>query len=414
MKVLIGITGGIAAYKVADLVRLFAKEGHEVKTVLTENAKKFVTPVTLETLSKNRCYWDLFSEPKDIEHIELTKWADIMIIAPASANFLGKIAGGICDDLLTTIVLALDKPCYIFPSMNTNMYLHPAVQQNITQLRDWGYVVYEPDEGELACGDAGKGRLPDVEMIYEIVLGEIARSEIKSTLSGKKVLVTAGATKAYIDPVRFIANKSSGTMGVELAREAWLRGAEVNLVCSNEVVQKFPHVLYYVDSAIIVETTDDVIENIEEVFDDSDIYISAAAFCDFKNNPSKKKIKRSDSGNMLNLEPATDVFKELSKRRKNQLMVGFALESDDMEDNAKVKLATKGMDLVIGNTVDSIGASSASVAMLDAKGLRRFVKDKDKRIIASEIMDEIEKIIADKKINTQSKEAKEEIKIENH
>ena len=169
MKVLLGISGGIAAYKTADLVRLFVKDGHEVKTILTDNAQYFITPTTLETVSKNRCYTELFTNTKDVEHVSLADWADIMVIAPATANIMGKICNGICDDLLTTVVMALDKPCYIFPSMNTKMYTHPSVQENINKLRQWGYVVHEPEEGELACGSSGPGRLAELEDLIKAI-----------------------------------------------------------------------------------------------------------------------------------------------------------------------------------------------------------------------------------------------------
>jgi phosphopantothenoylcysteine decarboxylase/phosphopantothenate--cysteine ligase len=393
VNILIGVSGGIAAYKVCDLARLFIKDGHEVKTILTDNAKQFVTPVTLETLTKNRCYSDLFSNAKDIDHISLTKWADVMVIVPATSNTIAKIANGICDDLLTTVVMALDKPCYIFPSMNTNMYTHPSLQENVSKLRGWGYLVYDPEEGELACGDSGKGRLPDVELIYEIVVGETERAKINSPLNGKNVVITAGSTKAYIDPVRYIVNSSSGLMGVELVRQAWLRGANVTLVCNKEVVDRFSWVTYYANLIVLVETTKDVLDEVTSIFDATDIYISAAALCDFENNPEPKKLKKSDKETLIKLNPSVDVFKELSKRKTKQFMVGFALESDSLEQNAAAKLKGKGMDLVIANMVDAIGSKSSRVAIMDKQGIRKYVQEASKRIISSEILSEMEKIM---------------------
>ena len=271
MKILIGISGGIAAYKIPELIRLFAKNGHEVRTILTDNAKYFVTPTTLETLSKNRCYTELFTDTREVEHIELTKWADVMLVAPATANVIGKIANGVCDDLLTTTIMALDKPCYIFPSINSNMYTHPSVHENITKLRDWGYIVYEPEQGELACGDIGKGRLPELEFIYEVVSSEVERANIGQLLNKKNIVVTAGPTRAYIDPVRYIENASSGRMGVELARQAWLRGANVTLVCNQEVLNRYPWAKYYSDSLVTVTTTQDVYDKVAKMFSDVDI-----------------------------------------------------------------------------------------------------------------------------------------------
>lgn len=393
MNVLIGVSGGIAAYKIADLVRLFVKDGHQVKTVLTENAKYFVTPVTLETLSKNKCYTELFSSARDVEHVELGKWADIMLVAPATANIIGKIANGICDDLLSTVVLALDKPCFIFPAMNTNMLTHPAVNDNIAKLRDWGYIVYDPAEGELACGDNGKGRLPDVDLIYQVVMAETERAEIASSLSNKNVLITAGSTKSYIDPVRYIENGSSGLMGVELARQAWLRGAKVTLVCNKEVVERFPWAKYYTDMTVLVDTTEDVYKSVTGLFGSTDIYISAGALCDFKNEPRSEKIKKDGKEIVIKLKPSVDVFSELSKAKKKQLMIGFALETSDLERNAKEKLSSKGMDLVVANSVEAIDSSLSSAVIIDSKGIRKYVKESDKRIVAEEILREIEKLL---------------------
>ena len=394
MKILIGISGGIAAYKICDLVRSFVTDGHEVKTILTDNAKQFVTTTTLETLTKSKCYSDLFSNVKDIEHVSLAKWADVMVVAPATANTIAKISSGVCDDLMTTVIMALDKPCYIFPSMNTNMYTHPSVQENIAKLRDWGYIVYDPEEGELACGDTGKGRLPDVELIHEIVIGETERAKINSPLNNKNIIVTAGSTRAYIDPVRYIVNSSSGMMGAELVRQSWLRGANVTLVCNKEVLERFPWVTYYSELIILVETTEEVLKEVSEAFNETDIYISAAALCDFGNNPEPKKIKKSDKETIIKLKPSVDVFSELSKKKTKQFMVGFALETDAMEENASAKLREKGMDLVIANTVDAIGSKSSRVAIMDRQGIRKYVQEAGKRIIASEILNEVEELMS--------------------
>jgi len=271
------------------------------------------------------------------------------------------------------------------------------VQENIGKLRGWGYLVFDPEEGELACGDSGKGRLPDVELIYEIVIGETERAKINSAMSGKNVVITAGSTKAYIDPVRYIVNSSSGLMGVELVRQSWLRGANVTLACNKEVIDRFPWVAYYAEEIILVETTEDVLNEMKTVFDTADIYISAAALCDFGNNPEPKKIKKSDKETLIKLKPAVDVFSELSKLKTKQFMVGFALETDAMEQNAATKLKMKGMDLVIANTVDSIGAMSTRVAIMDKMGIRKYVQEASKRLVSSEILNEIEKVMSNTK-----------------
>jgi len=401
MNILIGVSGGIAAYKIADLVRMFVKDGHEVKTILTENAKYFITPTTLETLSKNKCYTELFSSTRDVEHVELGKWADVMIVAPATANIIGKLSSGVCDDLLSTVMLALDKPCYIFPSMNTNMLTHPAVQENISKLRDWGYLVYDPAEGELACGDVGKGKLPDVELIYQIVVSENERAITDSSLANKTVLITAGSTRAYIDPVRYIENGSSGLMGVELVRNAWLRGAKVTLVCNKEVVERFPWVKYYSEMIMLVETTEDVYKAVSGVFDGTDIYISAGALCDFSNQPLKEKIKKDGKNTVLNMKPSVDVFSELSKQKKHQLMVGFALETNDIERNAKDKLVSKGMDVVVANSVDAIDSKTSNAIIIDKKGIRKYIKESEKRVMAEEILREIEKILFESNVSVE-------------
>ncbi|MFH1223246.1 MAG: bifunctional phosphopantothenoylcysteine decarboxylase/phosphopantothenate--cysteine ligase CoaBC [Pseudomonadota bacterium] len=396
MKVLLGITGGIAAYKTPELVRMFVKNGHEVKTILTDNAKYFVTPQTLETVSNNRCYDDLFSRARDIEHISLTDWADVMVIAPATANTIGKICGGVCDDLLTTIILALDKPCFVFPSMNAKMLDHPAVCENINKLEGWGYFVCEPESGELACGTSGKGRLPDVKLIYEVVTSGMEKLITKQTLNSKNVIVTAGSTKAYIDPVRYIENGSSGTMGVELTKQAWLRGANVTLVCNKDVVEKFPESKYYAERIILCETTEDVLKNITEIFNDADIYISAAALCDFKNEPKKDKIKKGTGEIVLKLKPSVDVFSALSSKKTGQLMVGFALESSDMEKNAIKKLKSKYMDIIVANPVKAMGSRTSEVTIINRNGTKRRIKKAEKRIIAAEVLKEIEKLAATK------------------
>ena len=396
MKILIGISAGISAYKICDLVRLFKKDDHEVKVVVTENAKKLVSTVTLETLSQNKVYSDVFDTSEGVLHIELARWADLMIVAPASANVLAKMASGLSDQLLLNIILALDKPCYIFPSMNTTMYTHPSVQENIIKLSNWGYVIHEPVEGHLACGESGKGRLPEVNHIYEVVLGEVERSRIDSPLLGKRMIITAGSTKSYIDPVRFIMNSSSGRMGVELVREAWLRGVQTTLICNTDVIDKFNWVRYYTDEIVNIVTTEDVMNEVSHKFKDCDIYISAAALSDFKNNPKTKKIKKNKNGNTLELQPAIDVFSELSNIRENQTMVGFALESDELEWKAMEKLKNKGMDMVVANNVEAIGAKSSDVYIMDQKGIRKFIKNTDKRIVAREILDELENLISEK------------------
>ncbi|MBN1114559.1 MAG: hypothetical protein JXA66_04405, partial [Oligoflexia bacterium] len=236
-----------------------------------------------------------------------------------------------------------------------------------------------------------------------IVLGEIERSLIESPLAGKKVVVTAGATRAFIDPVRFISNSSSGRMGVEIVKQMWLRGAEVILVCNPEVTERFPESVYYTEAVMYVQSTEDVLNTVLGIFDQSDIYISVAALCDFRDSPLDKKIKRSAEGNSIKLAPAVDVFTEVARNKSKQLMIGFALETDDLELNAKTKLGAKKMDMVVANTIDAIGAESSSVILLDARGIRKYVRESDKSVIAAQIADEIEELVTEReKVNNEN------------
>lgn len=350
-SVLLGVTGGIAAYKIPMLVRLLTTAEMNVNVVMTRNAAHFVTPLTLATLSGNRVHtgmWDSLCDPS-VEHIKLADEADIAVIAPATANFLGKMANGIADDLLTTVILAVKCPVIICPSMNANMYENRVVTENLQKLESLGYRLMTPDSGFLACGWSGPGRMPEPEIIFSRVEHTLAPKD----LSGLNLLVTAGPTQEPLDPVRYMTNKSSGKMGVALARRAHLRGARVSLVAGPMNapvpigVEHFP-----------VKTAAEMMEKVMELAPSCDIVIKAAAVADFcSDNVADSKIKKDDFDGIIRLKRNPDILKELgAQKRKGQILVGFAAETSDPVENAMSKLASKNLDLIVLNDVTQPGA----------------------------------------------------------
>jgi phosphopantothenoylcysteine decarboxylase / phosphopantothenate---cysteine ligase len=390
MNVLIGITGGISAYKIYDLIRLFVKNSDSVKVIITENAGRFVDSLVIETLSGNSCMSDMFAERNNIAHIELARWAELFIIAPATANIIGKISNGIADDLLSTSVISMKNvPTLIFPAMNSAMYENDIVQKNICKLRELGFFVSRPESGSLACGETGPGRLPHPEAIYRIAEAYFRKKfsdEPDDYLYGRKVMITAGATKAYLDPVRYVSNNASGRTGVELAIEMFLRGAEIYFITSKNVIEKFPVLKIIVNEISEVETTEDVYRKAEKKFDEMDIYISTAALSDFKNSPLENKIKKDKSGFKLDIPAGIDVFKELSKKKDRQLMVGFALETENLIDNAVKKMKEKNMDLIIANKSESINSGVTSATVIDKNGVNEKMDNLDKGIFAERLV----------------------------
>ena len=387
-KIILGISGGIAAYKSASLIRLFRKAGYEVKVVATSNALEFITKVTLETLSQQKVYCDVFDEQNDYtsEHISLTDWGDIFVVAPATANIIGKYACGIADDALSTSLMAFDKQIIFAPAMNCKMYENFAMQQNLKALIKNGVLIVEPSEGFLACGYEGKGRMEEPENIFRFVEDYFGKS---STLQGKKVLVTAGPTFEAIDPVRYIGNHSSGLMGFEVALEFARRDAEVTVVAGPVNINS-PHPNI---KRIDVVSAKQMYEKCLDLFPDADITVMAAAVADFL--PEKtvgSKIKKEKKELVLKLKPTKDILKEMGKTKKeNQLLAGFALETDDELENARKKLTNKNLDMIILNSLKDKGAGFKSetnkITILDNKQQVKRYDLKSKRSVAVDIVD---------------------------
>ncbi len=350
-SILLGITGGISAYKIPLLVRFMVKAGMNVQVVMTRSASKFVTPMTLATLSGNPVYCDMWGERDrpSVEHIFLADAARIAVIAPATANFIGKLAHGIADDMLTTVMMAFNKPVLIYPAMNINMYNNPILKENLERLMSLGYHVMEPEKGDLACGWVGEGRMPEPEAIFL----EVKRRLAPRDMDGLRVLVTAGPTEEPLDPVRFLTNRSSGKMGVAIAKRALQRGAKVCLVSGPLKVS----VPVGVDH-IKVRTALEMMEKVLELFHESDMVFKAAAVADFRPEFTRReKIKKGDLDPTVNLICNPDILATLgSKKWPDQVLVGFAAETTDPIENARVKLKKKNVDILVLNDVTQPGA----------------------------------------------------------
>jgi phosphopantothenoylcysteine decarboxylase / phosphopantothenate---cysteine ligase len=349
--ILIGITGGIAAYKVPFLVRILVNAGLDVRTVMTDAATKFVTPLTLATLSGNPVLSDMWAEDDgpSVQHIEIADKSRLAVIAPATANIIGKFAAGIADDLLTTIFLALKCPVLICPSMNVNMFNNPMVQRNLRTLKDMGYHIMEPESGYLACGWSGEGRLPEPETIADKILSMLSPKDLK----GKRILVTAGPTEEPLDPVRYISNKSSGKMGVAVARRAAARGADVTLV-SGPMRTNPPFGVTLLPVRTALQMHDAVISS----FPETDVVIKAAAVADFRpKSESDEKIKKDRLNRSIALVKNPDILHALGQmKRKGQILVGFAAETNNAIENAREKLLSKNLDMMVVNDVTIPGA----------------------------------------------------------
>ncbi|MGA9117200.1 MAG: bifunctional phosphopantothenoylcysteine decarboxylase/phosphopantothenate--cysteine ligase CoaBC [Bacteroidota bacterium] len=385
--ILLGVTGGIAAYKTAWLVRELVGRGAEVQPVMTRNAAQFVTPLTLSTLARRETLLEMFpsSSGSWTRHIELGLWADLMLIAPATANTLARIAHGIADDLLSTLVLALRCPLALAPSMDADMYRNAATQQNIADLRESGCFVLDPEEGELASGLSGPGRLPQVERLVEFCSAILAGAH--RDLAGRRVLVSAGPTREPIDPVRFIGNRSSGRMGFCVAAAASHRGAEVTLV-SGPVSLRTPRGVRRVD----VQTAAEMQAALEAEFPQTDLLVMAAAVADFgPASPASSKIKREVGIPVLTLRENPDILRELGARKTRQVMVGFALETENGLENARRKLAAKGADLMVLNNPLEEGAgfdiSTNVITIIPASGPEERLGRMSKYDAAQRILD---------------------------
>ncbi len=367
-KILLGITGGIAAYKIPELIRLIKKSGNEPEIIITQSAEKFVTAMTLETLSGRKVFTD-GNFDSSIPHIKLTEWAEVFVIAPCTANTLAKISHGIADNLLTSSAIAAKCPLVIFPAMNENMYDNPATQENILTLKSHGVKVIEPSSGELACGVSGKGRMPEPREIMH----EIFRALCVHDMAGQKVIVTAGPTHEYIDPVRYISNPSSGKMGVAMARSAWYRGAEVRLIAGPVDVDAYGMNLIRVTSA--EEMLDAVRENISR----ADYVVKAAAVGDYRAKEiSPHKIKRGDKDTLtLELVQNPDISAEAGRlKRPGQILIGFAAETDNVTENARAKLARKNLDYILANDV----TAENSGFRVDTNTLKLIPRNEDESV----------------------------------
>lgn len=348
----LGVTGSIAAYKIPNLARLLKKQGCDVEILMTPNACNFINPITFESLVGHKCLVDTFDRnfQYSVEHVALAKKADVVMIAPASANVIGKIASGIADDMLTTTVMACNCTKIISPAMNHNMFHNPIVQDNIEKLRKFGYQIVEPEQGMLANGDSGDGRMPEPEVLYEYILREIA---CEKDLAGKKVLVTAGATRESIDPVRFITNHSSGKMGIAVAKAAMLRGADVTLVAGH-VEAKLPPFVRYVP----VESAEDMFRAVTQLSDNMDIIVKAAAVADYTPlTTADSKLKKSDADMSIPLKRTKDILKTLGERKRDgQIICGFSMETDNVLENSSKKLVSKNCDMICANSLRTAGA----------------------------------------------------------
>ena len=373
-NILIGITGGIAAYKICELIRLFKKDGANVKTVVTRNALEFVTPLTLETLSQEPVYIEQFSnDEKKPEHIALCDWADLFLIAPASANTIGKIANGICDNLLTSLACAFQKQIIFAPAMNTGMWNNKAVQKNIETLKSYGAKFVEPEEGYLACGVNGQGRLADLNKIFETVEKNFAQ---KNFLKGKKIVITAGGTKENIDPVRYIGNYSSGKMGKAIADKAFDAGATVTLI-TTAAHSNLPY------NTIHVESANEMFNAVKQEFENTDILIMSAAVADYRpQQTADLKIKKENTEELtLKLVKNTDILQEMCKaKNEKQIVVGFCAESNNLIEYAKQKIQKKGCDYLVANDISKKDSGFSSdfneVFVLD-KNLNIIKIDRD-------------------------------------
>ena len=350
--VLLCVSGSIAAYKIANLARMLTKEHCSVHVLMTQNATNFINPITFETLTSHKCLVDTFDRNFEysVEHVALAKAADVVLIAPASANVIGKIANGIADDMLTTTVMACPCKKIISPAMNHNMFHNPIVADNIKKLEGYGYEIIKPDCGRLANGDTGDGRMPEESVLFDYILREIA---YKKDLLGKKVVVTAGATMEAIDPVRYITNHSTGKMGVAVAKNAMLRGADVTLIAGHMEVAAPPFV-----KTINVKSANEMAQAVFDEFDNTDIVIKAAAVADYTpKTTADEKIKKSDGEMCIELKKTTDILYELGKhKRDNQFLCGFSMETQSLVENSKEKLNRKNLDLIAANCLKTEGA----------------------------------------------------------
>lgn len=388
--IVLGVTGSIAAYKIACLASMLKKLHADITVIMTRNATNFIHPITFETLTGNKCLVDTFDRNFEysVEHVALAKQADVVLVAPASANVIGKLSHGIADDMLTTTVLACQCKKIVAPAMNTNMYQSPILQDNLDRLRRYGFEIIQPDTGYLACGDIGEGKMPEPELLLSYILKEVA---YKKDMKGLNVLVTAGPTQEAIDPVRFISNHSTGTMGYALAKHCMLRGAEVTLVTGPTQLKKPPFVTVFE-----VKTAKDMLETVKQVYENQDIIIKSAAVADYRPKViHTEKMKKSDDELTLALERTEDILQYLGNHKKaGQFICGFSMETENMVCNSRNKLKKKNLDMIIANNIKEAGAGFGTttnrITIITNDSEESFpVMDKD--LVAVNVVNEIMK-----------------------
>ncbi|PLT30118.1 bifunctional phosphopantothenoylcysteine decarboxylase/phosphopantothenate--cysteine ligase CoaBC [Peribacillus deserti] len=389
-KILLCVTGGIAVYKAASLTSKLTQAGATVKVIMSESAVKFVTPLTFQALSRNDVYTDTFDEknPEKIAHIDLADWADLILIAPATANIIGKIANGIADDMISTAILAATAPVWAAPAMNVHMYAHPAVQKNMNTLKSFGYEFIEPGEGYLACGYVGKGRLEEPETIVQ-KLQEFFAGKQYQPLQGKKVVITAGPTREKIDPVRFISNLSTGKMGYAIAEEARSLGADVILV-SGPVHLEPPAGI----TTIHVESAEDMFQAVMRHSETADVVIKTAAVSDYRpKHYHPQKIKKMPGSEVIELERTKDILMELGAKKGSKILVGFAAETELVEEHARGKLERKNADLIVANNVTTPGAGFGTdtniVTIYSREEEPVNIPQKTKGMVAKDILNKV-------------------------
>lgn len=389
-NILVGVCGGIAAYKSANIISKLKKKGYNVKVIMTENATKIITPLTLETLSRNKVVVDMWDINRgyEVEHISLAEWADLVLIAPATYNIVGKIANGIADDMLSTVISACTKPKYLALAMNVNMYENPILKENISKLERFGYNFIEADEGFLACNANAKGRLKNEDEIVEII-EKALNDENKDLLKGKKILITAGRTEEPIDPVRYLSNNSSGQMGYALASEAVRMGARVTLVSGPTNLPRPKGLKEFVQTRSAM----DMYEAVMARFDEQDIGIACAAVADYKPKfYSEQKIKKADDDLVIVLDRNPDILYNMGQKKSHQVLVGFAAETENIIENAKKKLVKKNLDMIVANNAHNMRSSNNSATFLKKDGSSIDIPEKTKIELAVDILKEVSKL----------------------
>ncbi|WP_278548538.1 bifunctional phosphopantothenoylcysteine decarboxylase/phosphopantothenate--cysteine ligase CoaBC [Paraclostridium bifermentans] len=391
--VVIGVCGGIAVYKACDLVSKLKKTGVNVHVIMTKSATEFVAPLTFQTLSQNYVIEDMFESPKtwDVEHISLAKKADVFVLAPATANVIGKVANGIADDMLTTTIMATKAKVLIAPAMNTNMYENPVVQRNIQTLKDLDYKFVEPESGRLACGDIGSGKLASVDTIFNSIIELL---EIKKDLEGTSMIITAGPTVESIDPVRYITNRSTGKMGYSIAKKAIERGADVTLVSGPTNIVPPQNLKKFIQ----IESAEDMYNAVLENMDENQVIIKSAAVADYRPKEySDNKIKKSDDDLSIRLDRTKDIALELGKIKNNKILVGFAAETNDLLENAKNKIQKKNLDFIVANDLTQDGAGfgvdTNIVKIIDREGVVQEHPKMKKEEVADVILDKIKTLL---------------------